>query len=214
MTKPLLFVLLLLPVCLMAQSRNEIKFIGADFDMMLKPASLGQEQMINNRLAAFVGYYRLIGTRLSVGVTYHKFINFDEDGSGRYNDIQYDFKETAWALGYHTRYFFSDHDEEGPNSGYVEFSLNRTSLAQSYTDITDYGNNGLFGSPKKLPSFDNSYAVNRYGITVGLINSDVLTRDISLGVYFNGSSSSSHPYSLSEVRGLSFILTYSLGISF
>lgn len=213
MTKPLLFIILLLPLGILAQSRNEIRFLGADFDMMLKPAGSGDAQLVNNRLAGFVGFTRLIGTRLSIGFTYHKFINFDGSTGGRYDDVRYDFKQNAWGLGYHSRYFFSNHDEEGANSGYIEFSFNRTNLVQSYTEVTDYGNNGVFGNPTRLPSFDNSYAVNRYGIMLGIISSDVLTRDLSLGVYFNGSSGD-HRYSITEVRGLSFMLTYSMGISF
>ncbi|MES2689004.1 MAG: hypothetical protein V4658_01290 [Bacteroidota bacterium] len=219
MARSLLFITLLFPFCLLAQNRNEIKLLGAELDLLLKASPIGSSDaaMFNNLLAGTVGYNRFIGSRLAVGVSYHQFINFEdaEDVSVNNGTTRYDFKENAWGIDYHARYFFSEYDNDGDNTGYIQFSLNRTSLTQAYTNVTEYTGT-VFGGGyfRDRSSFTRNYGITRYGINVGLIDSDVITQDLSIGCYFNTAPSSSSGYSLTDVRGVSFILSYVIGVSF
>lgn len=219
MAKSLLLIVLLLPFCLLAQNRNEIKLIGAELDWLLKasPISSSDAAMFNNFLVGTVGYNRFIGSRLAVGVSYHQFINFEDATDVNINNgtTRYDFKENAWGIDYHTRYFFSDYDNDGASSGYIQFSLNRTSLTQAYTNVTEYTST-VFGGGyfQDKNSFTRNYGITRYGINIGLIDSDIITQDLSFGCYFNTAPASSSSYSLTDVRGVSFILSYAIGVSF
>lgn len=213
MIRFILLITLLLPLSSFAQKRNEIKFLGVEIDFLLK-ANGNNGPMFNNKFVGSVGYNRFIGSRLAVGFAYHHFLNFESTSSSINNDqIRYEFNEKAWGIDYHSRFFFSDYDNDGTNTGYIQFSLNRTNLKQTYTNIVEYDNN-YWAAPNPRASFSNTYGVTRYGINLGLIDSDVITKDLSIGMYFNGSPSSTSPYSLTDIRGVSFMISYLIGVSF
>lgn len=205
--------------------RNLIRIPGVFMDITLGGENSSSGSLNNVITTGYTaGYERLIGSRVSVGFTFMKFFNLDNNGVyyggpepqaiPGYRFEQGDYSRTGFGLGYESRYYFGDFDEDGVNSGFLGFGYQYFAYTESMKNAKYYPNN--WGNPDILKDFDDqTYAVNRFGLKFGYAGANALLSEFYVGVYYNAPGQMNKNWvSRASVAPLSINLGWTLGIPF
>ncbi len=158
---------------------------------------------------------------MALGLTYnHIFASEDISFSSYYNSYKplknvpstysgTDYSLKGFTIGYDSKYYFQDFDEDGANGFYIGFNYQLSNITENATMKYDY--NSM--ETKLQPS---TYNINRLGVKVGFTTSDVITQQFGIGMFYNMPSSNQNSTWISpiEVNSLSFNISWVLGIPF
>ncbi len=221
MIKKIFFVLfILINISVFGQKRNNVQIAGLAIDVFSIP-----NREINpffNNFRYVVAYQRLVGNRLLLGVNYsHVYGHKEEPVSydyGAYSPVKIPnktfysakYNTRGFGLGYESRYYFSDFDEDGANSSYIGFNYQHTRITEFLTDALYYQNS----SPSTEKFDDNVNSINRFGITYGISGTLLLNSEFSVGVYYNIVNKNQEWKSPINFLDYSFNLTWLIGIPF
>lgn len=180
----------------MAQRRNNFQILGFGYDTWssidYEIADIGS--VLIGRGTYSLGYERLIGKRIAVGVTYnHIFSSIKKNISANntnYTPKQFNSKSfingehtlKGHTLGYESKYFFDDFDVDGANGFYVGFNYQYTSISESFDKLLYSSSSNNVSNTKLDPQ---SFGVNRFGIKFGYAATVVATVQIGLGAFYN-----------------------------
>lgn len=223
MIKKTLFVLfIVINISAFAQKRNNVQIAGLAIDVFSIP-----NREINpffNTFRYVVAYQRLVGNRLLLGVNYSHVFGYNEESIsydyGGYSPVKIPnktfysakYNTRGFGLGYESRYYFSDFDENGANSSYIGFNYQHTRITESLTDARfDNKNNNTLTTEK---FDDNVNSINRLGITYGLSGSLLLNSEFSVGIYYNIVNKNQEWKSPINFLDYSINLTWLIGIPF
>lgn len=172
-----------------AQKRNLVKLADISLDFMMGPAS--DHDRFRNLVGYSAGYERLLGSRVSVGFNFTKYFGAGEKQTtwepvkGTPSGYKFEnglFKETGFAIGYESRYYFGDFDEEGVNSGYLGFSYQCAIFTQSLKEawFTQQW------APTVQKDFeDQRYTINKLGVKFGYAGANAMLSDFHIGINYN-----------------------------
>ena len=242
MKKILVFILFSITALVtFGQKRNNIKLFGFGYDTWTSAENyLGlyyTDEFVNSssRFSYILGYERLIGSRLSVSGTYNYIFGsdqyeFNEESSSLTdytpqvipNQLFYRgfYTTSGYTLGYETKYFFNEFDEDGANSLFIGFNYQHTKFKEELSDVqyeyivkpNPISND--FTSPQDYSARD--YSINRLGVKFGATYTGALSSEFAVGMYLNmqaGLDESAWRTPVS-VNPLSFNLTWVLGVPF
>lgn len=179
-----------------AQKRNIVKPLCFDWEYMDYMPD-GAQENLSNVFNYKIGYERLIGMRLSAGLSYVKFLSGVNSIDGNYyysgyapEDISgYPLEKATYenkiqGFEYESRYFFNDLEKEGLNSGYLGFMYGYLTSKQSLTNATYYNyNNPTDKFTKDYP--DKEMNIHRFGLKLGYAVSGFIYSDIHVGIFYN-----------------------------
>jgi hypothetical protein len=238
MKRNLLFILFSITALVtFGQKRNNIKLLGFGYDTWTSAENyLGlyhTDEFINSssRFSYTLGYERLIGSRLSVSGTYNYIFGSDRDEFNEESSFQTDYTPqeipnqlfyrgfyttSGYTLGYETKYFFNEFDEDGANSLFIGFNYQHTKFKEELNDVQYEKPIGSFNytSPQDYAARD--YSINRLGVKFGATYTGTLSSEFAVGMYLNmpaGFDESAWRTPVS-VNRLSFNLTWVLGVPF
>lgn len=239
MKKILVFILFSITALVtFGQKRNNIKLIGFGYDTWTNADNyLGigyTDEFVNSssRFSYTLGYERLIGSRLSVSGTYNYIFGSDQDEFNDETSFQTDYKpeeipdqffykgfytSSGYTLGYETKYFFNEFDEDGANSLFIGFNYQYTKFKEELSDV-QYELSPAFSrnytTPKDYSARD--YSINRLGVKLGATYTGALSSEFAIGMYLNmpaGFDDSAWRTPVA-INPLSFNLTWVLGVPF
>ncbi len=230
MIKKTLFVLfILINISVFAQKRNNLQLIGFGFDQWseyyIPLESLSPEV---GRYSYIVGYQRLIGSKLSLGLTFNYLFGLkDEPVSGYYeysyapkyiNGYEFDkgnYTLNAYSIGYESKYYFEEFDEDGANAFYLGFNYQYTNINETINEVTYRKISNA--SDTQTPTFEEmNYGINKLGLKVGKTATGTFTSDFAIGMYLNMPTANKDLTwkSPTIVNSLSFNITWLIGIPF
>lgn len=202
----LLIFLSIVSLSCVAQMRNKVQILGLRYDNWSigdNFTGLGEGLKISGRYSLSTGYERLVGDRLSVGLTYDFIIPSDFTFTGynsnysplknnaSFQSLDYSFK--GYTLGYESRYYFQEFELDGAEGLYIGFNY-------QYTSVTENIENGIADGGGTLPKFQTSnFGVNRFGVKLGMQGTGIGGNhnaidvyliekgkiDLSLGLFYN-----------------------------
>jgi hypothetical protein len=242
MKKILVFILFSITALVtFGQKRNNIKLFGFGYDTWTSAENyLGlyyTDEFVNSssRFSYILGYERLIGSRLSVSGTYNYIFGSDQYEFNEESSFQTDYTPekipnqlfyrgfyttSGYTLGYETKYFFNEFDEDGANSLFIGFNYQHTKFKEELSDVqyeyivkpNPISND--FTSPQDYSARD--YSINRLGVKFGATYTGTLSSEFAVGMYLNmpaGFDESAWRTPVS-INPLSFNLTWVLGVPF
>jgi len=239
MKKILVFILFSITALVtFGQKRNNIKLFGFGYDTWTSAENYfgiyNTDEFINSssRFSYTLGYERLIGSRISVSGTYNYIFGSDQD---EFNDetsslTDYTPKEipnqlfyrgfyttSGYTLGYETKYFFNEFDEDGANGLFIGFNYQHTKFKEELSDV-QYEILPAFSRNYTTPQDYSAreYSINRFGVKFGATYTGALSSEFAIGMYLNmpaGIDESAWRTPVS-VNPLSFNLTWVLGVPF
>lgn len=213
-----------------AQKRNNIQFAGFGYDQWSESNyNLSSSELINSvgRFSYIVGYERLIGNRIAVGgtlnyifgksfVTLDRYDNYNPKEIPGYVFDNGIYSIKGYGIGYESKYYFDDFDEDGANSFYLGFNYYYSSIIENFENVSYDKPNGTY-LDTIWPEFEsNNYGINRLGVKLGYTSSENLSSQLSLGVFYNMPTSAKDKMWASPVvvNSLSFNLTWVVGVPF
>jgi hypothetical protein len=244
MKKILVFILFSITALVtFGQKRNNIKLFGFGYDTWTSDENyLGlyyTDEFVNSssRFSYILGYERLIGSRLSVSGTYNYIFGSDQYEFNEESSFQTEYTPekipnpnqlfyrgfyttSGYTLGYETKYFFNEFDEDGANSLFIGFNYQYTKFKEELSDVQyEYviKPNPLsndFTSPQDYAARD--YSINRFGVKLGATYTGVLSSEFAIGMYLNMPAGFDDAAWRTPVpiNPLSFNLTWVLGVPF
>jgi hypothetical protein len=242
MKKNLIFILFSITALVtFGQKRNNIKLFGFGYDTWTSAENyLGlyyTDEFVNSssRFSYILGYERLIGSRLSVSGTYNYIFGSDQYEFNEKSSSETDYTPekipnqffyrgfyttSGYTLGYETKYFFNEFDEDGANSLFIGFNYQYTKFKEELSDV-QYGERDSltkrFTNVFKPQDYSaRDYSINRLGVKFGATYTGALSSEFAVGMYLN------MPAGLDEsawrtpvaINRLSFNLTWVLGVPF
>jgi len=238
MKKNLIFILFSITALVtFGQKRNNIKLFGFGYDTWTSAENyLGlyyTDEFVNSssRFSYILGYERLIGSRLSVSGTYNYIFGSDQYEFNEESSFHSDYTPekipnqlfyrgfyttSGYTLGYETKYFFNEFDEDGANSLFIGFNYQHTKFKEELSDVQYEEPIGSYNytSPKDYSA--REYSINRFGVKLGATYTGALSSEFAIGMYLNmpaGFDDSAWRTPVS-VNPLSFNLTWVLGVPF
>ena len=239
MKRNLLFILFSITALVtFGQKRNNIKLTGFGYDTWTNADNyLGigyTDELVNSssRFSYIIGYERLIGSRLSVSGTYNYIFGSDQDEFNDESSFQTDYTPekipdqlfyrgfyttSGYTLGYETKYFFNEFDEDGANSMFIGFNYQHTKFKEELSDVQyeilpAFSRN--YTTPQDYSARD--YSINRFGVKLGATYTGLLSSEFAIGMYLNmpaGFDDSAWRTPVS-INPLSFNLTWVMGVPF
>jgi hypothetical protein len=239
MKRNLLFILFSITALVtFGQKRNNIKLIGFGYDTWTSAENyLGigyTDEFVNSssRFSYTLGYERLIGSRLSVSGTYNYIFGSDQDEFNEESSFQTDYTPekipnqlfyrgfyttSGYTLGYETKYFFNEFDEDGANSMFIGFNYQYTKFKEELSDVQyeilpAFSRN--YTTPQDYSARD--YSINRFGVKLGATYTGVLSSEFAIGMYLNMPAGFDDAAWRTPVpiNPLSFNLTWVMGVPF
>lgn len=226
------YIVAILVICtfsVAAQKRNIIKPLCFDWEYMDYMRD-GSNENVSNVFNYKIGYERLVGRRLSVGLSYVKFLSAINDIDGNYYYSGYapenipgypldkaTYENKIQGFEYESRYFFNDLEEDGLNSGYLGFMYSYLTSNQSLTNVSYYNyNNPNDIITRTYP--DKTMGIHRFGLKLGYAVSGAIYSDIHVGIFYNnrpgdynnGWTSPSDIYPVNVVLGWHFGIPFKL----
>ncbi|MES2689003.1 MAG: hypothetical protein V4658_01285 [Bacteroidota bacterium] len=179
-----------------AQKRNIVKPLCFDWEYMDYMVD-GSNENLSNVFNFKIGYERLIGRRLSAGLSYVKFLSSVNDIDGNYYFSGYapenisgypldkaTYENKMQGFEYESRYFFNDLEKDGLNSGYLGFMYGYLTSKQSLTNVSYYNYNDPNDRfTREYPGKEVN--IHRFGLKIGYAVSGVIYSDIHVGVFYN-----------------------------
>lgn len=238
MKKNLIFILFSITALVtFGQKRNNIKLFGFGYDTWTSAENyLGlyyTDEFVNSssRFSYILGYERLIGSRLSVSGTYNYIFGSDQYEFNEESSFHSDYTPekipnqlfyrgfyttSGYTLGYETKYFFNEFDEDGANSLFIGFNYQHTKFKEELSDVQYEEPIGSYNytSPKDYSA--REYSINRFGVKLGATYTGALSSEFAIGMYLNmpaGFDDSAWRTPVS-VNPLSFNLTWVMGVPF
>ena len=238
MKKNLIFILFSITALVtFGQKRNNIKLFGFGYDTWTSAENyLGlyyTDEFVNSssRFSYILGYERLIGSRLSVSGTYNYIFGSDQYEFNEESSFHSDYTPekipnqlfyrgfyttSGYTLGYETKYFFNEFDEDGANSLFIGFNYQHTKFKEELSDVQYEDPIGSYNytSPKDYSA--REYSINRLGVKLGATYTGALSSEFAIGMYLNmpaGFDDSAWRTPVS-VNPLSFNLTWVMGVPF
>lgn len=238
MKKNLIFILFSITALVtFGQKRNNIKLFGFGYDTWTSAENyLGlyyTDEFVNSssRFSYILGYERLIGSRLSVSGTYNYIFGSDQYEFNEESSFHTDYSPekipnqlfyrgfyttSGYTLGYETKYFFNEFDEDGANSLFIGFNYQHTKFKEELSDVQYEEPIGSYNytSPKDYSA--REYSINRFGVKLGATYTGALSSEFAIGMYLNmpaGFDDSAWRTPVS-VNPLSFNLTWVMGVPF
>lgn len=209
-----------------SQKRNIIKLGGLSYDNWTMADHLADEELGAARFGYTCGYERLIGERLAVSLTYNKIIHLDDNRvtqyytnyspatiqGYRFNDGYYSAK--GYFIGYESKYYFDEFDEDGANSFYLGFNYLHGKIREELNSATYEGNNSA-SNIKEVEFQPHDFSVNRIGLKLGVTYTSIVTSDLSFTAYLNSQPEANKQWlTPAPVNGLSFNLSWVVGFAF
>ena len=207
MKKNLIFILFSITALVtFGQKRNNIKLFGFGYDTWTSAENyLGlyyTDEFVNSssRFSYILGYERLIGSRLSVSGTYNYIFGSDQYEFNEESSFHSDYTPekipnqlfyrgfyttSGYTLGYETKYFFNEFDEDGANSLFIGFNYQHTKFKEELSDVQYEEPIGSYNytSPKDYSA--REYSINRLGVKLGATYTGALSSEFSIGMYLN-----------------------------
>lgn len=213
----------------MAQKRNIIKPLCFDWEYMDYSKDESGDLNFSNVFNYKFGYERLIGKRLSVGLSYMSFFSPSEgkdirgDNYSSYSPenipgYYYDratYTNKIRGFEYESRYFFSNLEEDGLNSGYLGFMYGYLSSKQSLTNATY--NNSIDPTDRFTKQYpDKEVNIHRFGLKLGYAASGAIYTDIHIGIFYNSRPNDYNKgwTSPSDIYPVNVVLGWHIGIPF
>lgn len=200
----ILFVLILLMAAMItfAQNRNVIG-VGAFYDNVLRDAKNSDKEVsaaFPKEIGLSVGYDRVIGKSVLIGVRYIKFTGtsgeeFKVSGEAADKVLKdvpagYVFKsgsytETGDGFSYESKIFFEDFNSDGPASFYLGVVYSRIWFKESITDITLKEKQAIIPKTMDWTNQSNKYILNRVGLKLGYMHNTNIGVEGYFGCYYN-----------------------------
>lgn len=167
-----------------AQNKNVWNIAGWYYDYLLVADDVEDDPVrYANKTGFSCGYGRLIGSRIYIGLNYNRFFGpkeresaFFEEYDPKSDDIgirlppnftvtDYYLKERGQGFTYESKYFFDDHDNNGPDGVYIGVMFSKLWFEETLKGIEI--KNDITFEDYNYPDITNKYTIKRIGAKCG-----------------------------------------------